>query len=145
MILHTIGTGGKPLRRFVEELRGAGVDAVIDVRRRNTSQLAGWSKREDLAYILELVGVDYHHRPDLGPTDELLDAFRRDHDFAAYEPAFRALIAERGVLPDALDFLGRHQRPCLLCACRTPAQCHRRLLAEMLADLDPDLPVVHLA
>ncbi|HEY3108381.1 MAG TPA: DUF488 domain-containing protein [Chloroflexota bacterium] len=143
-ILHTIGASGKSLRQFAGLLRGAGVDAVVDVRLRNTSQLAGWSKRDDLAYGLELLGVEYEHRPELGPSDRLLDAFQRGLGFDEYAPAYRALIAERGVLPEALARLGRYQRPVLLCACPTPDRCHRRLLAEALAELDPGLRVRHL-
>jgi uncharacterized protein (DUF488 family) len=144
MLLHTIGASGKSLRQFAGLLRDAGVDALVDVRRRNTSQLAGWSKRDDLAYALELIGVDYRHRPDLGPSDELLDAFHRGLAFEQYAPAYRALIAERGVLPEALVELERHARPALLCACPTPDRCHRRLLAEALAELRPGLSVRHL-
>lgn len=142
--LHTVGTGRKSLRQFVGLLREAGVDAVVDTRLRNTSQLAGWSKRDDLAFALELAGIAYLHRPELAPTDALLDGFRRDQAWEAYAPAYNALIAERGVLPDALALLRAHRRPCLLCACPTPQRCHRRLLAEMLAELEPNLIVTHL-
>jgi uncharacterized protein (DUF488 family) len=144
VLLHTIGASGKSLRQFAGLLRGAGVDALVDVRLRNTSQLAGWSKRDDLAYALELLGVEYDHRPELGPSDQLLDAFRRGLTFDEYAPAYRALIAERGVLPDALAGLAQYQRPALLCACPTPDRCHRRLLAEALAELDPGLQLRHL-
>jgi uncharacterized protein (DUF488 family) len=144
MRLYTIGASGKTLRQFAGLVRDAGVDTVVDVRRRNTSQLAGWSKRDDLAYVLELIGVDYQHRPDLGPSDQLLDAFHHGLAFEEYAPAYRALIAERGVLPEALAQLGRHERPALLCACPTPDRCHRRLLAEALAELRPGLSVRHL-
>jgi uncharacterized protein (DUF488 family) len=144
MLLHTIGASGKSLREFAGLIRDAGVDAVVDVRRRNSSQLAGWSKRDDLAYLLELLGVAYDHRPELGPSDRLLDAFRRGLPFEEYAPAYRALIAERGVLPEALERLRQHQRPALLCACPTAERCHRRLLAEALLELDPRLQVRHL-
>ena len=65
-VLLTIGTSKKPLRRFIELLRGAGVDAVIDTRRNNTSQLAGYSKKEDLDFLLtEAFQIRYEHRPEL--------------------------------------------------------------------------------
>jgi len=47
-ILYTIGYQRKPLATFISQLREAGVDAVIDVRLRNTSHLAGYTKRDDL-------------------------------------------------------------------------------------------------
>jgi uncharacterized protein (DUF488 family) len=41
LTLYTIGYQRKPLAAFIGQLRGAGVDAVIDVRLRNTSHLCG--------------------------------------------------------------------------------------------------------
>jgi len=51
--LYTVGYTRKPLRRCMELLREAEVDIVVDVRLRNRGQLAGWAKRDDLAFILE--------------------------------------------------------------------------------------------
>ena len=42
--ISTIGYTRKSLRQFIGLLQEAGVDAVIDVRLRNTSQLAGFAK-----------------------------------------------------------------------------------------------------
>jgi len=64
--LYTIGYKGKPLSDFIGQLREAGVDVVIDVRLRNTSHLAGYTKRDDLAFLLrEGFSIAYEHRPDL--------------------------------------------------------------------------------
>jgi len=66
----------KPLRRFIELLREAEVDVVIDTRRNNTSQLAGFSKKDDLAFLLiEGFQIHYEHRPELAPSELLLAAF----------------------------------------------------------------------
>lgn len=145
MTLYTIGYTQKPLRRFVQLLQEAQVDAVIDVRLRNTGQLAGWSKRDDLAFILETFGIGYHHRPDVAPTPELLDRYRRDHDWERYEAEYPGIIAQRGVLPDLAALLDQRERPCLLCSEPQPTRCHRRLLCEQLTVLRPNLEVVHLS
>ena len=50
--IFTIGHTKKSLERFIRLLQDAEVDAVIDIRLRNTSQLAGFAKRDDLAFIL---------------------------------------------------------------------------------------------
>jgi len=143
LTVYTIGYTRKPLRRFIELLRGAGVDAVIDVRLRNTGQLAGWSKRDDLAFILEAFGIAYHHRPEVAPTPELLDGYRRDHDWERYEVEYPRIIAGRAALPAISEFLSRFERPCLLCSEHEPTQCHRRLLCQLVAGQLP-LQVVHL-
>jgi uncharacterized protein (DUF488 family) len=144
LILHTVGFTQKPLRGFIGLLRDAGVDAVIDVRLRNNGQLSGWSKRDDLAFILETFAIGYHHRPELAPSPELLDRYRADHDWPRYTAEFPALIESRAVLPETLAFLDQFRRPCLLCSEPKPDHCHRHLLAEALAARRPGLEVVHL-
>jgi uncharacterized protein (DUF488 family) len=76
MKLFTIGTSGKNLRKFIEILQYAGIDKLVDVRLNNTSQLAGYSKKDDLEYIMELVGIKYVHIPKLAPTQELLKGYK---------------------------------------------------------------------
>jgi uncharacterized protein (DUF488 family) len=144
MILCTIGFTHRSLREFIGQLREAGVDGVVDVRLNNTSQLAGYAKRDDLAFILETFGIGYVEEPRLAPTPALLDTYHHDHDWDAYVPQFQALLVERP-LTEILDTIGaRFARPCLLCAEPEPSRCHRRLVAEAFARLDPELEVRHL-
>ena len=143
--IHTIGYHRKPLSTFIRQLREAGVDAVIDVRLRNTSHLAGYTKRDTLAFLLE-EGFDiaYEHHPELAPTDEILDAYKETQDWTAYETAFLPRLAEHEATAIGREILARYERPCLLCAEATAEYCHRRLVAEAWADAVPDLDVIHL-
>jgi uncharacterized protein (DUF488 family) len=144
--LFTIGYTRKSLEQFIRLLQGSDVDAVIDIRLRNTSQLAGFSKRDDLAFLLrEGFDIAYEHRPDLAPTPEILDMYKNDADWHGYVHAFRQLLAERDA-PAAVgrQLLQRFRAPCLLCAEPTPEHCHRRLVAEWWAERLTGLEVVHL-
>ncbi|MCX6361489.1 MAG: DUF488 domain-containing protein [Armatimonadetes bacterium] len=144
MTLYTIGFTETTAESFFARLAAAGVTKVIDVRLNNVSQLAGFAKRQDLPYFLRaLAGIGYEHRPEFAPTQEILDAFKKQRgDWSAYEGAFTALLRDRGaesvVEPSDLD------GACLLCSEREPVHCHRRLVAEHLAALMPGLSVVHL-
>ena len=143
--LHTIGFTQLPLAEFVGLLRGAGVDAVIDTRLRNTSQLAGWAKRDDLAFLLrEGFGIAYEHIQPFAPTDELLDGYRAGGDWDAYAAAYRALLIQRDAAATGRDLFARYQAPCLLCSEPTPEHCHRRLLAEYLAEQLGGIVITHL-
>jgi uncharacterized protein (DUF488 family) len=143
--IFTIGYTQKTLERFVRLLQEAGVDAVIDIRLRNTSQLAGFAKRDDLAFLLgEGFGIEYEHRPELAPTPEILDAYKASGDWPAYEREFLPLLIERDASSVGRELLARYQRPCLLCAEPTPDHCHRRLVAEWWAEHLPHVEVVHL-
>ena len=132
MRLMTIGFTKKSARQFFGMLRTAGVRRVADVRLNNVSQLAGFAKRKDLEYFLDAIcGIGYVHLPDLAPTRELLDAFKKyGGDWATYETEFLNLMTRRRVeetvSPALLD------GACLLCSEDKPDHCHRRLVAEYL-------------
>jgi uncharacterized protein (DUF488 family) len=143
--IYTIGTAQKPLERFIRLLQKAEVDAVIDVRLRNTSQLAGFAKRDDLAFLLRQgFNIEYEHHPELAPTPEILDAYKAEGDWPAYEREFLPLLAERDAGTIGQELLARYRSPCLLCAEPTPDRCHRRLVAEWWAEHIHDVEVVHL-
>lgn len=74
----TIGFTKKTAEVFFTRLIQAGVKRVIDIRRNNVSQLAGFAERDDLRYFLQAIsGIDYLHRPDLAPMQEIIDAFKK--------------------------------------------------------------------
>ena len=143
--LYTIGYKGKPLQTFIGQLQDAGVDAVIDIRLRNTSHLLGYTKRDDLAFLLRSgFGIAYEHRPELAPSEEILLAFRENKDWTAYVRQFGPLLVERRSEVHGQRILACYDAPCLLCAETTAEQCHRRLVAEYWAQHIPELDIVHL-
>lgn len=143
--IYSIGYTKKTLERFIRLLQEAGVDAVIDIRLRNTSQLAGFAKRDDLAFLLrDGFNIEYEHRPELAPTPEILNAYKTSGDWAAYERAFLPLLSERNATAIGQELLARYRSPCLLCAEPTPDNCHRRLVAEWWADHLSAVEAIHL-
>ena len=52
MKLYTIGFTKKSARRFFELIKLHNIDVLVDVRLNNKSQLAGFTKEEDLEYFL---------------------------------------------------------------------------------------------
>jgi uncharacterized protein (DUF488 family) len=144
MKLYTIGFTRKSLEQFIHLLQDAGVDAIIDIRLRNNSQLAGFAKQDDLAFILKTFGIGYEHRPELAPTAEILDTYRKDKNWDGYVSKFLPLMVERQAQKSGAEILARHTSPCLLCSEETADQCHRRLVAELWAANEPALEVIHL-
>jgi uncharacterized protein (DUF488 family) len=142
--IYTIGFTRKTLQQFIERLRAADVREVIDIRLRNTSQLAGWSKYPDVAYLLTAgFGIHYEHHLEFAPTAELLDEYNRTRDWAAYEPRFKRILADRRLGSEAQTLLMK-QRICLLCTEPKADRCHRRLVAEYLKSFRPELEIQHL-
>ena len=115
------------------------------MRLNNSSQLAGFSKRDDLAYFLrELCHAEYMHEPLLAPTQDLLDEFKkRKGSWEEYERRFLALMSERRI--EARISRDLFNVPTvLLCSEATAEHCHRRLVLEYLQAKWGGLSIVHL-
>jgi uncharacterized protein (DUF488 family) len=142
--LFTIGFTKKSARRFFELLRSSGARRIVDVRLNNISQLAGYAKKDDLAYFAkEVCGMDYLHLPALAPTQEMLDRYKKDGgDWQDYERQFLDLMRQRGI--EETISKEAVADGCLLCSEDQPHHCHRRLVAEYLKDRWGDVDIVHL-
>lgn len=143
--IFTIGFTKKKAEYFFEKLKKAGVMRIVDVRLNNVSQLAGFAKKDDLVYFLKEIGsIDYVHLPELAPTKDILDAYKKHKgDWVIYEQKFIELMEERRIedkIPKEVINEG-----CLLCSEDKPHYCHRRLVAEYLKDKwCEDIEIKHL-
>ena len=144
MKVYTIGFTKKSASEFFELLRESGAKRLVDVRLNNVSQLAGFAKRGDLEYFArEICRMEYVHLPELAPTKEMLDGYRKEHrDWDTYERQFLDLMNERGV--EKMRIRETLSDACLLCSEEKPHHCHRRLVAEYLQRHWGDVEIVHL-
>jgi hypothetical protein len=118
----------------------------LDVRLNNVSQLAGFTKRDDLRFFLaEILAASYRHELDLAPTATLLDGYRAGViRWSDYEVAFLELLKSRRV-EDRFGPKDFEARTVLLCSEPTASKCHRRLVLEYLRRTSvADLVPVHL-
>ena len=144
MKVHTIGFTKKPASGFFESLRESGAKRLVDVRLNNVSQLAGFAKKDDLEYFLnKICRMQYIHMPELAPTKEMLDGYRKEHrHWPTYEREFLALMDARRVAK--MGIKRTINNACLLCSEDTPDHCHRRLVAEYLQKHWGNVEIVHL-
>jgi uncharacterized protein (DUF488 family) len=145
MQIYTIGFTQKSAAEFFGILKTNGIKRLIDVRLNNVSQLAGFSKRDDLAFFLrEICCAEYVHEPLLAPTQEMLDTFKKGKGkWEEYEKQFLALMAERKI-EERVDPSLFDVPAVLLCSEPTAEHCHRRLVIEYLQDKWHDLRATHL-
>lgn len=145
MKIFTIGFTQKTAEQFFGLLRVNQIERIADIRLRPEGQLAGFAKKDDLAYFLrELAyGCQYIHMPELAPTSEILDEYRKDKNWPRYLLQFHTLMDERNI-PDALNRNDFEANSALLCSEATPEHCHRRLVAERMAAAWPGVEIVHL-
>ncbi len=147
MTVFTIGFTKKSAEQFFETLIANQVQIVIDVRLNNKSQLAGFSKGQDLSYFLKKIcNAAYVHCDEYAPTKDLLDRYHKGTTtWEEYVSEYRQIMTARGGHLRFPDRFKNYSRVCLLCSEPTPEMCHRRLLAEMIAEsAQGDIQIVHL-
>lgn len=145
MNVFTIGFTKRTAADFFGALRRAGVRQLLDVRLNNSSQLAGFTKANDLPFFLkEICDAEYLHEPLLAPTQELLDAYKKAKGgWDEYERSFLKLMADRRI-EEKIDRSLFELPTALLCSETTAEHCHRRLVLEYLQEKWGGLTVVHL-
>jgi uncharacterized protein (DUF488 family) len=130
----TIGFAGKTAEEFFSLLGEAHVKKVIDIREKRVGQLSGFAKFPDIAFFLERVGgIAYAYEPALAPSPEIRRTYRQTKDWSAYESAFLQLMRDR-TIPERLQPADFEGTVALLCSEPGPEKCHRRLVAEILAE-----------
>ena len=143
MRIYTLGFSHKSAEEFFDMLRESGVRRVVDIRRSNTNQLAGFTKKDDLRYFLRVIlDMPYTHELALAPSADLMHAYR--HDEVGFDEFSKQLREEydagevssldRSLFDDAV----------LLCSEADPSTCHRLVAAEYLAEVWDDVEIVHL-
>lgn len=145
MEIYSIGFTHKSAEEFFTALKKAGIRRLIDIRLNNTSQLAAFAKKDDLAYFLKVIcRIEYQHEPLLAPSEEILDKYKKNKaDWASWERDFNALIRERQI-EKKLDRAQFAAPTVLLCSEATPEHCHRRLVLEYLQKKWGGFEIVHL-
>jgi uncharacterized protein (DUF488 family) len=143
----TIGVYGWTLDAFLDALRAAGVEQVLDVRQRRgvRGPEYAWANAARLQAALAGAGIDYRHRKELAPTTELRHVQYREDERIGVGKRSRAELAPeyverytREILdPADLDQVVAGLPPAgvaaLLCVERDPEACHRSLIAARLA------------
>jgi uncharacterized protein (DUF488 family) len=151
LALATIGVFGWTLESFLDALRSAGVEVVVDVRQRRGvrgSEYA-WANAGRLQAAFAEAGIGYEHRVELAPTTELRQlqygedaktgVGKRSRDRLASEYV-RRYTAE---VLDRVELVPPPAASALLCVERDPEACHRSLIAGRLA-AEHGLPLAHL-
>jgi uncharacterized protein (DUF488 family) len=132
-LLYTIGYEKALLKNVISTLAAARVATLIDVRDRPISRRPGFSKRQ-LASAIEEAGMRYVHLQALGtPPEGRLANRRREWD------RFWAIVEEKLARPEAelalqeAGVIAEAASACLLCYEADWQICHRRRVAEILA------------
>lgn len=153
MKVFTIGFKGRSAENFFLTLKKASVQKVIDVRRSNASQLAGFTKGRDIKFFLqECFGISYEHIPEFGPSSGLLKEYQTrigknkkdNRAWAYYVAKYQGEVLSQPIIKRFQRAISGFDVVCLLCSEETADRCHRRLLAEHFKKDLPNLEIEHL-
>ena len=145
LTIYTIGYTKKTAEEFFKLLQTTGAKHLLDVRLNKTSQLMGFTKRDDLSYFLqELLSMDYREMPEFAPEESMLKEYRQTKNWGKYESSYIELIKSRKPEKKISTKL-LEEGMVLLCSELKAERCHRRLAAEYLANLQSrDTRIIHL-
>ncbi|NJL08300.1 MAG: DUF488 domain-containing protein [Methylacidiphilales bacterium] len=149
--VYTIGYEGTDIQHFIEALKGACIEIVVDVRAVAISRKKGFSKRA-LSGHLALAGIEYLHLVQLGDPKPGRDAARAGH-YDEFRKIYKRYLA--GSSPQAqlieLATIVCGKTTCLMCFERDPTACHRSIVASSLpiahtriVNLYGDMPSYHV-
>lgn len=145
MDIYTIGFTKKTAEQFFTILIENGIKKVVDIRLNNKSQLAGFTKGDDLKYFLKVHGIEYEHDITLAPTEQLRKKYndkKLKMTFEEYTTQFEKILEERQCIPrlQRLDL----DKVCFLCSEEKPDKCHRRIVVECIKGSNEQIKIIHL-
>lgn len=147
MTLYTIGFTQKTAEQFFQLIKKHGIELLIDIRLNNKSQLAGFTKGEDLRFFLkEICNCQYEYCAEFAPTKDILDRYKKGKiNWDEYVSEYIPLMKSRKAPEKFIKRYSGTTKVCLLCSEPTPEQCHRRLFAEMVEASAPnEISVIHI-
>lgn len=136
MEVFTMGFTKKDAKCFFNLIRENKIELLIDIRLNNSSQLAGFTKGNDLEFFLkELCDCAYSHEEFYAPTKDILrDYQKKVISWDEYVEKFSDLLLKREIEQSFSNKYIAYSRVLLLCSEPTPEKCHRRLVAEYLSE-----------
>jgi uncharacterized protein (DUF488 family) len=140
--IFTFGYEGLSLQDFIERLRAAGVETVVDVRANPLSRKPGFSKRA-FAASLNAAGITYIHASAMGCPKTVRDRYKRDGDWAVYTRGFLTHLNSQTEEVAQLARSTAQSITCLVCFEADFNRCHRTYVAHAAAKIN-GTAVTHL-
>jgi hypothetical protein len=136
-VLFTIGYEGVSLETYINKLIKNDVKLLCDVRKNSYSMKFGFSKSQ-LRKACEGVGIRFLHIPELGIHSDKRQELNTqiDYDMLFDEYNRTVLSSETEKQNEILQLLISEKRIALTCFEKNINQCHRKHLANSIADLE---------
>lgn len=134
MDVRTISAYEITAEEFFTDLIDWKTDVLIDTRRKNTNQLAGFTKKADLEYFVPTIAhADYAHDLLLAPEPMTLEQYLKGAlSWDEYAKRYRADIEQRKSIDHFFDTYGDADSVCLLGTATHKRRSHVEVLKDMI-------------
>lgn len=130
----TVGYERRSGTELIDLLLGAGVAVLVDVREKAISRKPDF-RANALLRLCQGVGIEYIQMPELGSSASDREELRETGDIHAFLCRFRVHAKTHLDVPlSRLAGIAQKRRVALLCYERSHDDCHRSVIADMLAD-----------
>lgn len=135
-VLFTIGYEGISLEEYLVKLLKNDVRVLVDVRNNPLSQKYGFSKSQLKKYCAAL-GIEYVHIPEVGIQANLRQELNTQTDYDKLFADYRKnnLTKTTAQQHQILNMVKQYNRIALTCFEANICQCHRKPLADAIANL----------
>ena len=142
MQIHTLSAYETTAQEFFGKLAEWDADLVLDVRLKNTNQLAGFTKRDDLAYFVEKIQhADYAHDVLFSPATTVLERYLRGTmDWEDFFANYHREMVQRDAVPQFFEKYGRYQSVAIVGTATQKRRSHVEILQQMIEDSQAGLP-----
>ena len=132
--LYTIGYEGLDIEQFIQKLKDARINYILDVREIPLSRKKGFSKNI-LAEELRKEGINYSHFKVLGSPKYIRDELKETQDYDKFFKSYKKYLSTQKETLEIVNVAieaNINMKFCLLCFEKDYKTCHRSALAEEL-------------
>lgn len=119
---------------FFDKILSWKADLVLDIRLKNTNQLSGFTKQEDLEYFTHVIAhADYVHDVEYSPSKALLDDYLdKGLPYEQYFASYKKEMEERGAIPEFFKKYGSYKSIAIVGTATKKRHSHAEELQKLL-------------
>lgn len=136
MKLNVISAYETSVQDFFDKLEAWHVDMVVDIRLKNTNQLAGFTKLHDIEYFTHrILNANYAHDVGFSPAATTLDKYL-DHKMTweEYFAEYKQEMEERNAIADFIERYGEYDSVALIGTATKKRRSHAEVLQKLVED-----------
>lgn len=136
MKLNVISAYETSAQDFFDQLEAWHVDMVVDIRLKNTNQLAGFTKLHDIEYFTHrILNANYAHDVEFSPAATTLAKYL-DHKMTweEYFAEYKQEMEERNAVADFIERYGEYDSVALIGTATKKRRSHAEVLQKLVED-----------